>query len=60
MMMWKTSVVTVSDRLFPGLAYHDRKKEFYNIGMHILRSALLLVAVVAMRNGNSKYLHHSN
>ena len=32
--MWKTSVITASDRLFPGLACHDRKKEFYDIGKY--------------------------
>lgn len=32
MWMWKTSVITASDRIFPGLAYYDRRKEFYDIG----------------------------
>lgn len=30
--MWKSSVISASDRIFPGLACHDRKKEFYDIG----------------------------
>lgn len=33
--MWKSSVVNASDHIFPGLAYHDRKKEFYDIGIYI-------------------------
>lgn len=33
--MWKSSVVNASDHIFPGLAYHDRKKEFYDIGIFV-------------------------
>lgn len=36
MWMWRTSVITASDRIFPGLAYYDRKKEFYDIGMQFV------------------------
>lgn len=36
MEMWKTSVITTSDLIFPGLAYYDKKKEFYGIGMRFL------------------------
>lgn len=34
MWMWRTSIVNASDRIFPGLAYYDRKKEFYDVGTH--------------------------
>ncbi|XP_011066885.1 PREDICTED: transmembrane protein 17B-like isoform X2 [Acromyrmex echinatior] len=44
-MMWKTSVVIASNRLFPGLAYHDRKKEFYDIGNQIQSNLPLQMAL---------------
>ncbi|XP_012282391.1 transmembrane protein 17B-like [Orussus abietinus] len=43
--MWKTSVTNASDRIFPGLAYHDRKKEFYDIGNQIMSSLPLQMAL---------------
>ncbi|XP_046421804.1 transmembrane protein 17B-like isoform X2 [Neodiprion virginianus] len=30
--MWKDTVISASDRIFPGLAYHNRIKEFHDIG----------------------------
>lgn len=39
--MWKSSVISASDRIFPGLACHDREKEFYDIG-NIIQSNLPL------------------
>ncbi|XP_015605499.1 transmembrane protein 17B [Cephus cinctus] len=43
--MWRSSVVTASDHIFPGLAYHDRKKEFYDIEHHIKSSLPLQMAL---------------
>ncbi|XP_014209124.1 transmembrane protein 17B [Copidosoma floridanum] len=42
---WKNSVVTASDRIFPGLACHDRKKEFYDIGNRIKSNLPLQIAL---------------
>ncbi|KAI4500869.1 hypothetical protein M0802_004080 [Mischocyttarus mexicanus] len=43
--MWKSSVISASDHIFPGLAYHDRKKEFYDIGNQIQSSLPLQMAL---------------
>ncbi|XP_015181117.1 PREDICTED: transmembrane protein 17B-like isoform X2 [Polistes dominula] len=43
--MWKSSVINASDHIFPGLAYHDRKKEFYDIGNQIQSSLPLQMAL---------------
>ncbi|XP_032673858.1 transmembrane protein 17B-like [Odontomachus brunneus] len=45
MWMWKTSVVTASDHIFPGLAYYNRRKEFYDIGNQIQSSLPLQMAL---------------
>ncbi|XP_011161462.2 transmembrane protein 17B-like [Solenopsis invicta] len=45
MWMWRTSVITASDRIFPGLAYYDRKKEFYDIGNQIQSNLPLQMAL---------------
>ncbi|XP_063974922.1 transmembrane protein 17B-like [Diachasmimorpha longicaudata] len=39
--MWKTRVIIASDRIFPGLIYHDREKQFYDAG-NIIKSSLPL------------------
>ncbi|KAK2583316.1 hypothetical protein KPH14_009318 [Odynerus spinipes] len=43
--MWKSSIVNASDNIFPGLAYHDRKKEFYDIGNQVQSSLPLQMAL---------------
>ncbi|KAL0108023.1 hypothetical protein PUN28_014944 [Cardiocondyla obscurior] len=43
--MWKTSVITASDRIFPGLSHYNRKKEFYDIGNQIQSSLPLQMAL---------------
>ncbi|KAJ8676564.1 hypothetical protein QAD02_012351 [Eretmocerus hayati] len=43
--MWKSSVVIASDRIFPGLACHDRKKEFYDIGNRVKSNLPLQIAL---------------
>ncbi|GAB1865135.1 Transmembrane protein 17 [Camponotus japonicus] len=45
MWMWRTSIVTASDRIFPGLAYYDRKKEFYDVGNQIQSNLPLQMAL---------------
>lgn len=45
MWMWRTSIVNASDRIFPGLAYYDRKKEFYDVGNHIQSNLPLQMAL---------------
>ncbi|XP_015516776.1 transmembrane protein 17B [Neodiprion pinetum] len=39
--MWKDTVISASDRIFPGLAYHNRIKEFHDIG-NVIKSSLPL------------------
>ncbi|OXU25970.1 hypothetical protein TSAR_009289 [Trichomalopsis sarcophagae] len=43
--MWKSSVISASDRIFPGLVCHDRKKEFYDVGNRIKSSLPLQIAL---------------
>lgn len=43
--MWKSSVVNASDHIFPGLAYHDHKKEFYDIGNQVQSNLPLQMAL---------------
>ncbi|XP_012228165.1 transmembrane protein 17B [Linepithema humile] len=43
--MWRAPVVTASDRIFPGLVYYDRKKEFYDIGNQIQSNLPLQMAL---------------
>ncbi|XP_058810699.1 transmembrane protein 17-like [Phymastichus coffea] len=43
--MWKSSIITASDRIFPGLARHDTKKEFYDIGNQIKSNLPLQIAL---------------
>ncbi|KAM0736146.1 Transmembrane protein 17B [Formica fusca] len=45
MWMWRTSIVNASDRIFPGLAYYDRKKEFYDVGNQIQSNLPLQMAL---------------
>ncbi|XP_012264583.3 transmembrane protein 17B-like [Athalia rosae] len=43
--MWKDKVISASDRIFPGLAYHNRLKEFHDIGNQIQSSLPLQIAL---------------
>ncbi|XP_033220979.1 transmembrane protein 17B-like [Belonocnema kinseyi] len=43
--MWKSSVVTASDRIFPGLVYHERKKEYFDIGIDVKANLPLQMAL---------------
>ncbi|KAL7300791.1 transmembrane protein 17-like [Trichogramma pretiosum] len=43
--MWKSSVVSASDRIFPGLACHDRKKEFFDIQNRVQSSLPLQIVL---------------
>ncbi|EZA54134.1 hypothetical protein X777_05984 [Ooceraea biroi] len=45
MWMWRTSVITASDRIFPGLAHYDKKREFYDIGNQIQSNLPLQMAL---------------
>lgn len=58
MRMWRTSVVTASDRIFPGLTYHDRKKEFYDIGMDFINYQSLVIDIDGRRKNT--YLRRPN
>ncbi|KAF7992674.1 hypothetical protein HCN44_005018 [Aphidius gifuensis] len=40
-MVWKSTVITASDRIFPGLVYHDREKQFWDTG-NLIKSSLPL------------------
>ncbi|XP_043267448.1 transmembrane protein 17B-like [Venturia canescens] len=70
--MWKSTVIEASDKIFPGLVYHDREKEFWDMG-HLVRSSLpLQIALytnvwifciwflISLASLDSKYFHLSS
>lgn len=43
--MWRNSIISASDHIFPGLVYHDHKKEFFDIGVEVRSNLLLQIAL---------------
>ncbi|XP_008558414.1 transmembrane protein 17B isoform X1 [Microplitis demolitor] len=41
MIMWRSKVITASNRIFPGLIYHDWEKQYWDAG-HLVKSNLPL------------------
>lgn len=36
MIMWRSKVITASNRIFPGLIYHDWEKQYWDAGIYLL------------------------